>query len=142
MMNKDRFAAILDAYGAAPRRWPAAEREAARAFLAADAHARVMQGEAEGLDEVLSAAPALAAPPELRARVLSAAPRSGRLAPGTAASGWTRFWAPGAGLAAAGVAGLMFGAVLAGGGPDGGAQALLAEAEAYDEAVLAEDEDA
>ncbi len=38
-MTKDRFTAILAAYGANPARWPEAEREAALAFLAANPRA-------------------------------------------------------------------------------------------------------
>ena len=38
-MNAERFASLLDAYGAEPRRWPDAERDAAQAFARADPRA-------------------------------------------------------------------------------------------------------
>ncbi|TPW02052.1 MAG: hypothetical protein FD124_3528, partial [Alphaproteobacteria bacterium] len=34
-MNRERMTAILEAYGAAPARWPEAERAAAQAWAAA-----------------------------------------------------------------------------------------------------------
>lgn len=139
MMTIERFAALLDAYGANSRRWPAIEREAAQSLIAADPRARALLAETEALDAVLDADPAPHVSPELRARVLAAAPTPSQ-ARRWALAAWARLWAPGAGLAAAAVAGVMFGAVLASGSSDAGAQALLAEAEPYDEIVLAEGE--
>ncbi len=57
LMSLERFAVIVDAYGADPRRWPAAERDAAQAFAAADAQAAVLLAEALALDAGLDALP-------------------------------------------------------------------------------------
>lgn len=70
-MEMSRFKRILDAYGADPRRWPAAEREAALAFLAASPEAAGLQRQAETLDLLLDAAPALEPSPALRRAVLA-----------------------------------------------------------------------
>lgn len=52
-----RFARILEAYGAEPRRWPEAERAAALAFLDARPElAKPMLEEARALDALLDAA--------------------------------------------------------------------------------------
>ncbi len=56
-MNCERFAAIVEAYGAEPRRWPAAEREAARTFAASDAQAAALLAEALALDALLDVPP-------------------------------------------------------------------------------------
>jgi hypothetical protein len=89
---------------------------------------------AASLDDALQAY--VVPPPgaELRARVLDARPpeRGGLfgLAP------WRLGWAPGAGLAAAGVAGLLFGVVLSHGPTDPRTDALLTETETFDMALL------
>lgn len=57
LMNLERFAVIVDAYGADPRRWPAAERDAAQAFATTDARASVLLAEALALDAGLDALP-------------------------------------------------------------------------------------
>jgi len=135
-MTIERFAALLDAYGADRGRWPEVERATALALLAEDARARALLAEARALDEALDASPAPQVSPALRARVLAAAPTP-RQARRWALAAWARMWAPGAGLVAAGLAGVMFGAVL-NADSDVGAQTLLAEAEPYDEFVLAD----
>ena len=84
-MSVARLAAILDAYGAAPRRWPAAEREAAETLLAASAEARALRDEAARLDRVLTASLAPVPSPALRAAILQAAPRL----PSAEAAGFT-----------------------------------------------------
>lgn len=73
-MEAARFAALLDAYGADPARWPEEERAAALALLATSSDARARQREAAALDAMLGTAPP--APPSdlLVARVLAAAP--------------------------------------------------------------------
>lgn len=139
MMTLERFAALLDAYGADPRRWPAAERAAAERLAAADQRAAALLSEARRVDEVLDGHRAPGVSADLRARVLAAAPTPAR-ARRWAVAAWARLLAPGAGLAAAGVAGLMFGAALGGAGGDTSAQALLAEAEPADELVFALEE--
>jgi hypothetical protein len=137
-MNAERFAAILEAYGAEPRRWPAAERRAAEAFGATPEGDRLL-ADAASLDEALLAHVVPGPGPELRARVLDAHPRERRGFLGLAP--WRFEWAPGAGLAAAGVAGLLFGVVLSHGPTDRRTDALLAETESFDMALLASDLD-
>ena len=131
-MNAERFAVILEAYGAEPRRWPVSERRAAEAFAATPEGGRLL-AEAAAVDDLLLAYAVPAPGAELRTRVLEARPRERRslLAP------WRFGWAPGAGLAAAGVAGLLFGVVLSHGAVDPRTEALLAETDAVDIAVLA-----
>lgn len=78
-MDKSRFAAIIGAYGADPRRWPADERAAAEAFAARE---HVDLCEARTVDALLDAAP----PPSphsdlLEARILAARRSPARLNP-------------------------------------------------------------
>jgi len=74
-MTPERFAAILDAYGADPRRWPDAEREAARAMASARADALA---EADALDAWLDHAPRPVPSEALRQRVIAAVGAVGR----------------------------------------------------------------
>ena len=75
-MSLTRFAAIVEAYGSAPQRWPGSERAAAEALLAASAEARALREAAAPLDAALSLSPAPAPSAALRAGLLQAAPRS------------------------------------------------------------------
>ena len=131
-MNAERFAAIVDTYGAEPRRWPSAERREAEAF-AASADGRRLMRSAVVLDDALLAHEAPAPSPGLRARVLEARPqpRRGLLS----VFRWRPDWAP-AGLAAAGLAGVLFGAALSQGWTDPRTEALLLETETFDLAAL------
>jgi len=88
-MSEDRFAAILDAYGAEPRRWPAAERSAAERLLATSAEAQRLHAQAARLDRVLSAAVPPLPSPDLRAAILEVAPGR-RRAPARQGSLWSR----------------------------------------------------
>lgn len=72
----ERFAAIVDAYGASPERWPAPERSAADALLAASAPARALLAEARMLDGLLAAAPLEAPSDALVERLMAARPRA------------------------------------------------------------------
>ena len=54
-LSRERFAVIVDAYGADPRRWPSAERAAAEALAASDAEAGAWLAEARDLDGGLDA---------------------------------------------------------------------------------------
>jgi hypothetical protein len=135
MMDRQRFLTIVEAYGAEPRRWPASERDAALALASADAEAAAALAEAQALEAVLDAN----VPPQpsaaTRRRILEAAPRRRRSALDL---GW---WISGAGLAAAGVAGVVFGTTLSTSAGDPQVQALLAEADAYEDIqMLAEGE--
>jgi anti-sigma-K factor RskA len=74
-MTVDRLRAIVDAYGADPTRWPAAERAAAEALLADSAAAQALVAEATDLDAALDAVPALQPTAAMRTAILAAAPR-------------------------------------------------------------------
>ena len=68
-MSLERLRAILDAYGAAPERWPAGERTAAVLLLDSSEEARRAHAEAMRLDIVLDHANAPPPPPELADRL-------------------------------------------------------------------------
>jgi len=118
-MTPQRFAQIVDAYGADPRRWPDAERAAAQAF--AQAHPREAAAPlaaAAALDACLAAD--VVEPPgrALQRRIVVSADISRPLRPPRAT--WLRrpfmvrpaaWWIPGAALAGAGAAGLIAGAL-------------------------------
>lgn len=74
-MTMGRVAALIDAYGASPERWPEAERQQALALLAQSAAARELLHQARELDLLLDAAPV--APPSraLEDRIMAARPR-------------------------------------------------------------------
>jgi hypothetical protein len=109
-MTPERFAQIVGAYGADPRRWPAGERDAACAFAQAHpAEAQARLSEAAALDACLAADTIEPAGDALQRRIVASAHafghrpvRHGRPA---------RWWLPGAALAGAGVAGLVTGAL-------------------------------
>ena len=124
-MNRDRFFNIVEAYGAEPRRWPAAERAAALAFAESDPEAAALLRQAADLDAVLDESRPLAPSFALRRRIVDAAPQPRRR------SSPLRWFAPGAGLAAAGVAGVVFGASLLS-PPEPSTDAVLAEADIYE----------
>lgn len=142
-MDACRLQQLAAAYGADLRRWPEAEREAARAFLAADPGRERLLFEARQLDAALDASPAPQVQAVLRERVIAAAAEAG-LRPRPAPAGrrglsrWA--WLSGAGWAAAGAAGIMIG--LASGAEvtrDLQADAVLVQADSWtvdDEEIL------
>jgi hypothetical protein len=69
-----RFEALLDAYGAEPRRWPEDRRAWAEALLARSPAAVSARDEAARLDLLLDAADTEGASAALMGRVLAAAP--------------------------------------------------------------------
>lgn len=73
-MRPERFAALLDAYGAEPRRWPEGERQAALEYLMASRGARRLRDDAAALDGLLDAVPPARPSAGLRERVLANAP--------------------------------------------------------------------
>jgi hypothetical protein len=77
-MTLERLRALIAAYGANPARWPLAERPAAEALLARSPEARAALADAEPLDTLLDAVPALSPSPALRAAVLADMPRMAR----------------------------------------------------------------
>lgn len=95
-MNRDRFEQILEAYGADPRRWPDAEREAAQAFAAADGAEAIKV--ATALDAALDLARDEAPPSDLlTARILKQRARA------------TDWRGPALGLAACALLGVVVG---------------------------------
>ena len=76
-MTLDRFAALLDAYGADPARWPDAERAGAHALLDRSAEARARRDAAAALDALRDRA-AAAPSSALAARILAQAPPAPR----------------------------------------------------------------
>jgi hypothetical protein len=109
-MNAQRFQDLADAYGADPRRWPEAERAAARSFMQADPQgAERLLFEARQTDLALDVAPRPVVSHDLRERVTAMAataglrPRERRFAFGGLA------WASGAGWAVACAAGVLVG---------------------------------
>jgi hypothetical protein len=91
-MPIDRFVAILDAYGAETRRWPAAERAAAESLLAASAEAQQLYAQAAQLDHLLTTSVAPAPSAALRAAILQAAPRSAQAQPAGAVETLRGLW--------------------------------------------------
>jgi hypothetical protein len=67
----ERFARVLDAYGADAGRWPEAERAAALRLVARSAEARALRDHAAELDALLERAPLAEPSPGLRATVLA-----------------------------------------------------------------------
>jgi hypothetical protein len=113
-MTAERFAALAQAYGGDLRRWPEAERAAANAFLIAEpAAAEPLLAAERWMDGALDSTPQPYPSQALRERVLAAARR-----PAGPFAGWSLGWsrgrdirwlAPGAGLAAACIAGAWLG---------------------------------
>lgn len=109
-MDRTRFDALLEAYGADVARWPEAARAEAEAFAAAP-EAQASLHAARALDRLLDAYQAEAPSLALHRRILARAPQA------RAARGWRltgAFWLSGAGLAAACAAGLVVGISLGG----------------------------
>jgi hypothetical protein len=133
-MDLDRFKALAEAYGGDLRRWPEAARADAKRFAADRPEARALLAEEADFDHLLhgwSPEPASAA---LRQRVIaSAAVRRARL--GLKLS-W-KLLASGAGMAAAGAAGAMAGAIwIAAAAGDLRTESLLAAAAPEDGAAV------
>lgn len=117
-VDLERFAAIVDAYGADADAWPAEERAGALALLEVSAKAVELRAEAARLDGFLDELPELAPSVALSERILEEAPAPAR--------GWTERWAqvvdavwpfgpswqPVAALATAAVLGITFGLVM------------------------------
>lgn len=120
-MNAERFEILTSAYGADVRRWPAGERDAALAFMAADkVQAERILFEARQVDAALDASPAPQVSQALRDAILAAAPppRPER----KPFFDFSRWAVAGAALACACVVGVMAGA--------GAVQRITADAQA------------
>lgn len=103
-MSRSRFEAILDAYGADPRRWPDSERAAAQAFARTDARGPALLAAAADLDALIRLPAPAPASDALREAIVGAAKARPRRAP---------LWWAGAGLGAA-LAGAAAGALTMG----------------------------
>jgi hypothetical protein len=112
-MTIDRLRTILDAYGAAPARWPEAEREAALALIAQSPEARAAVDEAGALDATIDVYgnPAENAinPLKLVAAITAQSQDNPQQAQAKQAARITIGWPNFAGLAAALVAGFLVG---------------------------------
>lgn len=106
-MNRLRLQRLIDAYGADPARWPADERDAARALMAEMPDAAAMLASARRLDKSLDAfAPVPDTGAEHRLeRALAGLPRQNSGVPPLL----TKIWPRAAILAAASVAGVIIG---------------------------------
>jgi hypothetical protein len=108
-MDIERFEALALAYGGAPGRWPAAERDAALDFLTREPDAaRAALKAAESLDLALDCWRAPEVSANLRDRVLALAPKA-RAPKALASPRGFGFWLSGAGFAAAALAGVIVG---------------------------------
>lgn len=108
-MNAQRLQDLAEAYGADVRRWPEAERDAARTFMEADRQgAERLLFEARQMDLALDAAPRPMVSHALREQVIALAAAAG-LKPRARFAFRRLAWASGAGWAAASVAGVLVG---------------------------------
>jgi len=110
-MTYERFETLADAYGGDLRRWPEAEREAARLLKETDPRAAALLADADRLDALLDAAPRAVASHALREQVLASAAGAGLRARRRGGLG-PLAWLSGAGWAAAACAGVVFGVAL------------------------------
>jgi hypothetical protein len=122
-MDLERFRQLIEAYGAEPTRWPAAEQDAAQALTAANAQAAALLAEAAGLDRLLDQAAPLAPPivdaealiaratatPQSRQADAAERHRAGGGGRGASANGRS-LWLRAASLAAAALIGFIIGA--------------------------------
>lgn len=103
-MTPERFREIVEAYGTLPRRWPAAERAAAEAFLRNSAEAREMLAREARLDRLLDNYRVASPDSALTGAIVASFPSSRKLS-----------WASlikGLGFVGAGLAGAVAGAFL------------------------------
>lgn len=115
-MTSERFLALVAAWGADSRRWPEAERAAARAFAAADpAAVATALAEADAADALLHASRVAHPSMALRDRVIASAAEAGLKARREGRRWLDRLAITmGAGWAAAACAGVFAGVMLTG----------------------------
>lgn len=116
MMTAERFLALVAAWGADPRRWPADDRAAAEAYMAARPDvAGPALAEADAVDALLHASRVAPPSASLRARVLASAAEAGLRARREGRRWRDRLALTlGAGWAAAACAGVAAGVLLTG----------------------------
>jgi hypothetical protein len=131
IMDLDRFAALAEAYGGDVSRWPESVREAAALLMSADPAATApLLAVQSDLDWALDSWRPPAASAALQAAILAGAPAERR---GPAWRGWIWRTGLGAGLMAAGAAGVMAGVVVSGAiAPVGEMEVITAAVSAYD----------
>ena len=119
-MNPERFIELTQAYGAAPERWPLAERDDARALLerddAAGVSARTALAEAREIDDALSAYQVSAPDQHLIDQVLASFHDRAEPVRRRPRRTWQwprpRLWYSGIGLLGAGAAGIASGVMV------------------------------
>ncbi len=116
-MTPVRLAALVDAYGAEPTRWPADERSQATALIRGNAQADVLLSQARSLDQALDSVVPATVPATLSSRILdgfdqiAARPSIRRFISVAANIVWpgAPMWQPSVALAASLIAGLVLG---------------------------------
>ncbi len=111
-IDRARLRRLLEAYGAEPARWPAAEREAALALLGRSVEAAALRSEAAELDRLLDEAALPQASPELMAEVLADASLSPWRRWAVALWPFGPIWKPASALAMAATLGIVVGLLL------------------------------
>jgi len=107
-MTVERFADLAEIYGGDVARWPEAEREIARALLAAEpVRLEAVLADAARLDRLLDLAPAQSADAALLGRLIAAAPR-----PASAMQRWLAGAGAALGLGVAALAGVAVGVAI------------------------------
>lgn len=132
-MDRNRFEAIVAAYGADPRRWPEDERLAAQRLAAIDARAASLLADAAALDQALDAAQGEPDVALLGARIVKRYKARQSLASPASVS----FWA----LAASAVLGLAIGFGAGVTMPSAGAESLQVLTGAFESPFEATSED-
>jgi hypothetical protein len=107
-MTVERFADLAEIYGGDVARWPEAEREIARALLAAEpVRLEAVLADAARLDRLLDLAPAQSADAALLGRLIAAAPR-----PASTVQRWLAGAGAALGLGVAALAGVAVGVMI------------------------------
>ncbi len=107
-MTVERFADLAEIYGGDVARWPEAEREIARALLAAEpVRLERVLADAARLDRLLDLAPSQSADAALLGRLIAAAPR-----PASTVQRWLAGASAALGLGVAALAGVAVGVMI------------------------------
>ncbi len=107
-LTVERFADLAEIYGGDVARWPEAEREIARALLAAEpVGLEAVLADAARLDRLLDLAPAQSADAALLGRLIAAAPR-----PASTVQRWLAGAGAALGLGVAALAGVAVGVMI------------------------------